>query len=250
MRLRTIATGLTAALCICLAVWFGLTRKQAHSSLEEEQYRFLRAAYVLQHIEPNAAAEKLAFPPAVARDDTVNGLLHHTDKVFVLQHLAQELEACTQTVPLSSLFAAYARLALGQQAEAARLLNQYVADAPYSPNHYALLCEALYNAGDYALLYVTCLEWAERAEECRKDRALFLWRALMHLERPEDAAQEALQAQGCLGSEAQVYAARALLQAGKQAQALTLVEAAAQAAPAERDKIFLLWQRLQASSTF
>lgn len=250
MRLRTIATGLTAALCICLVVWFGLNRKQAHSSLEEAQYRFLRAAYVLQHIEPNAAAEKLEFPPAVARDDTVNGLLHHTDKVFVLQHLAQELEACTTTSPQASLFAAYARLALGQQGEAARLLNQYVAEAPYNPNHYALLCEALYNAGDYALLYVTCLEWAERAEDCRKDRALYLWRALMHLERPEEAAEVALQASPCLGSEAQVYAARALLGAGKQPQALALIESAVQAAPAERDKIFLLWNRLQLSSVF
>ena len=250
MRLRTMTTGITAALCICLAVWFGLNRKQAHSSLEEEHYRFLRAAYVLQHIDPNAATEKLEFPRAVARDDTVNGLLHHTDKVFVLQHLAQELEACTATSPKASLFAAYARLALGQQGEAARLLNSYVAEGPYNPNHYALLCEALSHAGEYALLYVTCLEWAERAEDCRKDRALFLWRALMHLERPDEAAENALQASPCLGNEAQVYAARALWGAGKEAQALALVEGAAKAAPAERDKINLLWNRLQISSVF
>lgn len=250
MRLRTIATGLTAAVCICLAVWFGLNRKQAHTAAMEEELRFMRAAYVLQHLDANAAAEKVAILPAIKRDDTVNGLLHHTDKVFVLQHLAQELEACTQTVPAASLFAAYARLALGQQEEAARLLNTYVAEAPYNPNHYALLCEALSNAGEYALLYMTCLEWAERAQDCRKDRVLFLWRALMHLERPEEAAELALQGGGCLGSEAQVYAARALVGAGKEAQALALVEGAAKAAPAEREKIFLLWNRLQLSSVF
>ena len=250
MRLRTIATGLTAALCICLAVWFGLTRKQVHISPEEEHYRFLRAAYVLQHIEPHTAAEQLVFPAAVKRDDTVNGLLHHTDKVFVLQHIAQELETCTATNPAALLFAAYARLALGQQVEAARLLNQYVAEAPYSPRHYALLCEALSSAGEYALLYMTCLEWEERAQDCRKDRALFLWRALMHLERLEEAAEAALQAIPCLGSEAQIYAARALQEAGKQPQAVAMVEGAVHAAPAEKDKIFLLWQRLQLSSDF
>ena len=250
MRFRTIATGLTAALCICFAVWFGLNRKQAHTAAMVDELRFMRAVYVLQHIDANAAAEKIGIIPAITRDDATNGLLHHTDKVFVLQHLAQELEACTPAVPQAALFAAYARLALGQQVEAARLLNNYVAEAPYDPNHYALLCEALSGTGDYALLYMTCLEWAERAENCRKDRALFLWRALMHLERQEEAAEMALQASPCLGSEAQVYAARALLGAGKQPQALALIESAAKAAPAERDKIYLLWSRLQNSSVF
>lgn len=55
--------------------------------------------------------------------------------------------------PCLLLFAAYARLALGQQEEAARLLNTYVAEAPYNPNHYALLCEALSNAGVCLAVY-------------------------------------------------------------------------------------------------
>ena len=211
--------------------------------LPEEQY--YRSVYVLQSMCPSAALEPETFPAGVAYRDETESLIHHPDKIQVLQRLARDLADVGKERPKAPLYEAYARIALGQRERAAALLTRYVVENDYNPVYYSLLCESLYELSDYTSLLLICREWAERDPGCNEIRFYYLWAALYNLGRPADAAAAMIRAVDCSGWRALVYTAKAILAQGGKEEAERLLQRAVMRFPREATQIQRFWEQLK-----
>jgi hypothetical protein len=207
--------------------------------------RYLRAVYILQSLGGPAAEEKESIPSRIVYSDESEDLLHHSDKILVLQRSAEELAALGGIVPRAGLFEAYARMALGEHATAARLLSRHVAENAYRPADYALLCDNLAASADYVSLLLFCREWREKDPSCNRVRARYTLAALYKTGGCESVTAAARAESACLGWESEVYAAGAALACGDDESARRLLR------KAENDggdpaRIGRLWERLRA----
>lgn len=233
-------------ICALLIVGGGLSFIMAYSQGEAvPKERYYRAVFVLQSLGGPAAEEREDIPGQVPYADATESLLHHPDKIFVLNRVAEELSLVHQETPKAALFEAYARLGLGDRREAVRLLTSYVVDADYDPRHYALLSQILYELGDSSSLLLICREWHERDASCRPDRLRFTWAALYNLERYSQAAAYMSTEGKCLGWPAQVYAAKSVLASGEEHEAGLLLETALKRHAQDSTQILRLWNQLK-----
>lgn len=223
----------------------GLCYRVASSPSIVPQKRYYQAVFVLQKLCPIAAQEEEIIPAAIKFADDCESLLHHTDKILVLRHVADELAAVKAEVPKAALFEAHARLALGERKHGSHLLAQYVIENDYSPAHYALLCENLYALRDYAGLLLMCREWAERDASCRQDRAQYLWMSLYNLNRFSDATIALEKNADCLGWKAVVFSAKTLLAQGKERQAEQILKEAEAQSQENAGQIRRVWERIK-----
>ena len=228
------------------ALYSRLALKPRNEVAQEEYYR---AVYVLQSLGGPAAEEEEVIPPRVPYLDETESLLHHPDKILVLQQVADMLAAADGSRPRAPLFEAYARLALGERERAAALLTRYVIESEYSARHYSLLCENLYSLQDNTSLLLICREWAERDSICLENRAYYLWAVLHNLGRHADAARSAEKDAGCLGWRAGVYAAKSRHALGEAAQAEQLVQKTVARFPNDGLQIRRLWEQLKDRET-
>lgn len=220
-----------------------ISQHSGRGAMPEESY--YRAVYVLQSMGGLAAQERESIPSRVKYADATESLLHHPDKIMVLQTVADELSGAGRTRPRAALFEAYARLALGEKERAAALLMRHVVESEYDPAHYALLCECLYALSDDTSLLLICREWEEREPACREERTRLLWTALFNLGRLADAEEFAAKEEPCLGWQAGVYAAKAALeQAGEDAAELRL-QGALRRYPQQGALALRLWERIK-----
>jgi tetratricopeptide (TPR) repeat protein len=200
---------------------------------------------VLQRLGGPAAAETENIPRHVAFADETESLLHHSDKILVLQWVADALAKADQSLPKAPLFEAYARLALGERERAASLLMRYVAENEHNPGQYSLLCECLYDLSDFSSLLLICREWEERDPGCREDRSRYLWAALYTLGRHADAEASMQKEESCLGWQAGVYAAKAALATGKRSAAEKHLEHSLERFPDRSRSIRRLWEQIK-----
>ena len=228
------------------ALYSRLALKPRAALVQEEYYR---AVYVLQSLGGPAVEEEEAIPSRVPYLDETESLLHHPDKILVLQQVADMLAAADGSRPKAPLFEAYARLALGERERAAALLTRYVIENDYSARHYSLLCENLYSLQDNTSLLLICREWAERDSICLENRAHYLWAVLHNLGRYADAARSAEGDAGCLGWRAGVYAAKSRHALGEAELAERLVQKTVARFPADRQQIRRLWDQLRDRGT-
>jgi hypothetical protein len=219
----------------------GILRSSSRESDAAERY--YRAVLVLQRMGGPAAQEEADIPRRIAYTDAAESLLHHPDKIFVLGHVAEELAQVRREFPRAAFFEACARLALGDRREAARLLTDHVIASEYNAGHYALLCRLLHELGEYSSLLLICREWAGRDPSCRAERIRSTWTALHHLERYDQAAESMLAEEDCLGWRAPAYAAKSLLDSGKEREAARLLENALARHAGDRQTILLFWER-------
>lgn len=210
-----------------------------------EPLRYFRAVYLLRSMGGPAAAEKENVPSRVVFDDETESLLHHPDKIQVLQRIADDLAASGTDRARARLYEAYARLGLGDKQTAAALLMGHVVDSDYNAEHYALLCRTLHDIEDYVTLLIICREWEERDPSCREDRIRYTYAALFNLGRYGDAETCMLESRRCLGWQSGVYAARAAFAGGEEGRAETILEHAAREYSADRERMYRLWDRLR-----
>lgn len=207
--------------------------------------RYYRAVYLLRHLSEPAASERETIPARVAFDDETESLLHHSDKILVLRHVAEELADIGQAMPRSALYEAYARLGLGERENAARILMRYVVDSDFNAAHYALLCQTLYELEDYPSLLMICREWSERAPLCHIDRSRHAFAALYNLGRFSDAARFMRAQEACLGWQTAPYIAKALLALGDQEQSEAVLQNALVSRYAQAVYIQRLWEQIR-----
>jgi hypothetical protein len=227
-----------------MAVLFGryLFSTQAQEPPED---RFLRAVYVLQKLGGPAAAEVVDIPRRIRVHDDTESLLHHPDKVFVRHLLASELESLqAEGIGEAALFEAYVRADLGENTRARNLLIAYVAEHPYQPRHYILLCSLLEKRKEYGTLRIICAEWRAKDARCLPERVTFSWLALCHLGRFAEARDEVLRTGECLDWKRFVYAARAAHALGDEAEAALYIEKAEGSADYAPSVAEALYQRL------
>ncbi|MDR2799787.1 MAG: hypothetical protein LBB52_00790 [Desulfovibrio sp.] len=220
--------------------------KTAVSSQARDLYH--RSVYVLQSLTEAAAEEKAVSPSGIVHSDETESLLHHPDKILVLGKIAEDLASLRAEFPEARLFEAYARMALGERAEAARLLAHYVAENEYRPAHYALLCENLAKSGDYVSLLVFSQEWKEKDPSCNRDRSRYIVAAFYNSGRFDDALKAARAEGDCLGWEAEVYAAKAILGQGDEDHARRVLLRAENRFTENAAQIRRLWDLLRGKS--
>ena len=237
---------LFALVCVVLLLTAGIvyvTGWSAGNTVPHERY--YRAVFVLQSLGGPAARERVDIPRRVPYADATESLLHHPDKIFVLGHVAEELAQVRRDVPKAVLFEAYARLGLGERSEAARLLEEYVVESDYNADHYALLCEMLYDLGDYSSLLMLSREWRERDPSCRGDRTHFAWAALHNLERYAQAAEYMRTKGECLGWQAGVYAAKSVLALSGEREAGLAIDALVKRHADDAPQILRFWKQIK-----
>ncbi|MDR1490333.1 MAG: hypothetical protein LBS65_07620 [Desulfovibrio sp.] len=209
---------------------------------------YYRSVYVLQSLNEAAAEEKAVIPAGIIYSDETESLLHHPDKILVLGRIAEDLASLRAEFPDAWLFEAYARMALGERAEAARLLAHYVAENEYRPAYYALLCENLAESGDYVSLLVFSREWKEKDPSCNLDRSRYVLAAFYNSGRFDEALEAARAEGGCLGWEAEVYAAKAILGQGDEDHARQVLLRAESRFAENAAQIRRLWDLLRGKS--
>ncbi|MDR3176066.1 MAG: hypothetical protein LBU06_05995 [Desulfovibrio sp.] len=210
--------------------------------------RYYRSVYILQSLTEVASGEKAAIPSGIVYSDETESLLHHPDKILVLGRIAEDLASLRAEFPEAWLFEAYARMALGERAEAARLLARYVAENEYRPAHYALLCENLAESGDYVSLLVFSREWKEKDPACNRDRSRHVLAAFYNSGRFDEALEAAREEGACLGWEAEVYAAKAFLGQGDEDHARQVLLRAENRFAENAAQIRRLWELLRGKS--
>ena len=234
-----------SAMIISLSVAYFPSAAQAASRFSAETERWYRAVYVLQCFGGPAAEEEMEIPAKIRRSDEAESLRFHPDRPLVLRTLAADLEDLAPRIPEARLFAAYARLSLGERRQAADLLSRYVSESAYSARHYEILCDTLQSLRDATGLYLICREWEERDPACRPQRLLFTWTALFSMGRFDDARKAVSRDAACLGTDGPLYAARAAEAAGDHKGAEDLVEAVCRLNPENTQTIRAAWQRLR-----
>ncbi|MDR2604235.1 MAG: hypothetical protein LBC55_02645 [Desulfovibrio sp.] len=238
-------------LCLLLAAAAAADRFFARSAGDgrtpqgEAAERYLRAVYILQSLGGPAAEEKEDIPSHIAYSDESEDLLHHSDKILVLQRSAEELAALGGIFPKAGLFEAYARMGLGEHEAAARLLARYVAENEYRPAYYTLLCDNLAESSDYISLLLFCREWREKDPSCNRVRARYTLAALYKTGNCADVTAQARAEAACLGWEAEVYAAGAAQACGDGEGARRMLRKA-ESAGGDTARIQRLWERLRA----
>ncbi|MDR2669442.1 MAG: hypothetical protein LBC14_05770 [Desulfovibrio sp.] len=238
-------------LCLLLVsaaapVWFFVrSAGDGRTRQGEAAERYLRAVYILQSLGGPAAEEKEDIPSRIVNSDESEDLLHHSDKILVLQRSAEELAALGEIFPKAGLFEAYARMGLGEHEAAARLLSRYVAENDYRPAYYALLCDNLAESGDYVSLLLFCREWREKDPSCNRVRARYTLAALYMTGSCADTAAQARAESACLGWEAEVYAAGAAQACGDGEGARRMLQKA-ESAGGDAVRVQRLWERLRA----
>ncbi|MDR0828354.1 MAG: hypothetical protein LBN33_10885 [Desulfovibrio sp.] len=244
---------LLAILFVCVlafaAAWGAHFFASSPAPSSEAQDRYYRAVHLLQSLGGPAAGEEEAIPSRIIYSDATESLRHHPDKILVLHRAADDLETLRAEFPRAGLFEAYARMALGERAEAARLLALYVAEGEYRPLYYALLCENLAESGDYVSLLLFCREWREKDPSCNRDRIRHAVSALYNSGRYREALETARSEEVCLGWEAEVYAAKALLGQGEAEQARRSLQKAEERYTENADRIRRLWEILRVKTT-
>jgi hypothetical protein len=227
-------------------VWF-FTRPAGDGRTRqgEAAERYLRAVYILQSLGGPAAEEKEDIPLRIVYSDQSEDLLHHSDKILVLERSAGELAALGGIFPKAGLFEAYARMSLGEHEAAARLLSRYVAENEYRPAYYALLCDNLAESADYVSLLLYCREWKEKDPSCNRIRSRYMLAALYKTGSCKDVASRAPAESACLGWEAEVYAAGAAQACGDEEDARRLLRKA-ESAGGDAARVQRLWERLRA----
>ncbi len=239
---------LYAALVLCALLFsagglFMLMRRPAAEASPLDRY--YRAVYILQSFGGPAAAEEECIPRGIARADETENLLHHSDRIFVLRHVADELAALQTEKPRAVFYEACARLALGERDSAVNLLTRYVIEQDYASSHYSLLSGILYELGDYRSLLLICREWQERDPSCREDRIRLAWTALYNLGRYPQARRYMREEGACLGWRADVYDAKTALAMGYKQEAVQTLETSAQRFSGNATQIWRLWNLLK-----
>ena len=206
-----------------------------------ERETFLRAVYVLRSFSSHARQESLAIPKRVVTADATESLLRHHDSKLVLRQIAGDLAAIGNRHEDAALHEAYARLELGQNREAAALLETYVGTAPFEARRYALLCKTLRGLDEWLTMYIIAKEWAERDSACRAEQVEAEWQALYGLGRYAEAAALAGKQAPCLGWSAGVYEASAINAMGKNKEAAALIARAIDSFQGKETEIIRLW---------
>jgi tetratricopeptide (TPR) repeat protein len=238
--------GFCALVLFAVGVAFGFSLLPEYSlGKESPRDRYLRAVYILQQMEPLAAREPEDIPRKAKVSDTAESLLHHPDKILVLGYLADELGKTGKGNPRALYYEACARMALGERRQAADLLTRYVIEAPFNPDHYALLCENLYKLGDDMSLLLICREWQERDPACREERGRYSWSALYNMGRFGQALGLLRQEMSCLDWEGQVFEAKTVQALEGEAPAQSVLEQAARLNPGNAGKMLRLWNILK-----
>ncbi|MDL2316168.1 hypothetical protein LJC59_03705 [Desulfovibrio sp. OttesenSCG-928-A18] len=217
----------------------------APAKKEEALDRYLRAVYVLQSLGGPAAAEREDIPARIRGSDAAESLLHHPDKIFILQHIADELAQTGDLTPRAALFEAYARLALGERQRAVALLTRYVMEDDYESSHYEILAANLYELRDYSSLYLICREWAERDAACRENRTRYTWTSLYNLKRFGQSLEYMQKQAPCLGWQARIYAAKSALASGDARSAEEMLLETLERFPADATLIQRMWEQLR-----
>lgn len=236
-----------AALAVLAAVYL---RGEASRRVDPVALEYYRSVLVLQTMVPRAAEEKEEIPPQMRHHDSTESLLHHSDDIFRLRAIASSLREVGSAYPRARLFEAYARLGLGEKDTAAALLSAYVAESPYEPRQYGLLCELLQESGDAAALYLITQEWLDHDSSCREDRLLYTWVALSRMGRHRDAALLMEGGRSCMGWRAALYSARSLLALGDEKGGEEIIRKTAGVFADARGAILLEWQRMKGRADF
>ena len=206
-----------------------------------ERETFLRSVYVLRSFSSHARQESLAIPRRVVTADATESLLRHHDSKLVLRQIAGDFATIGNRHEDAALYEAYARLELGQNKEAAALLESYVGTAPFEARRYALLCKTLRGLDDWLTMYIMAKEWAERSSACRAEQVEAEWQALYGLGRFAEAAALAGKQAPCLGWPAGVYEASAINAMGKNREAAALIARAIDSFQGKETEIIRLW---------
>ena len=238
---------LSLVVVVLVAVYL---RGEASRRLDSVALEYYRAVLVLQTMSPAAAEEKEVIPPQVRYHDSTESLLHHSDDIFRLRAIASALREVGAAYPKARLFEAYARLGLGEKESATGLLSAYVAENPYEPRQYELLCELLQESGDAAALYLITQEWLEHDSSCREDRLLHTWVALSRMGRHRDAAALMEGGRSCMGWRAALYSARSLFALGDEKAGEEMIQRAVDVFPDARGAILLEWERVKGRPVF
>ncbi len=235
-------------LCLFAAVCAASCGKDFFSkgTVDTPHDRYLRAIFVLQRIGCVPAEEEtVRIAERIKRDDAAESLLHHPDKIFVLRSIALELADIGRdrdAFPDAPLFEAYARMGLGEYAEARDLLLQHVVEHDYRSGRYGVLCRILEMLGDNETLLLIAAEWNERDPVCLPERTQYAWAARLRLKRYAEAKNLMLRNAPCMGPPAYVYAAAAARAEGSEEEARALLRAAKEKESPEAVEI--LWRRL------
>ena len=196
-------------------------------------------------MDANAQMENEDIPVRVIHSDDTENLLLHPDKILVLQHLADELAAVRKKKAKAVFYEACSRLALGERDTAVKLLSAYVIENEYNASHYAMLCRALYDLGDYKSLLLMCREWQERDPACREERIRYAWAAQYNLGRYADARRVVGEEGRCLEWRAVAYDAKAALAGQGEAEAKRILDQGIAMHPDRSMQILRLWSILK-----
>jgi tetratricopeptide (TPR) repeat protein len=232
------------ALAVGATLWLWLS-PSAPSDEDRDRDRYFLAVYVLQQLDEPARRVQENIPARVRRFDATESLLHHPDKIFVLEYLADELAKTGKGEAKALYFEACARLALGERRRVADLLTRYVIQTEYNRLCYALLCETLHSLGDDLSLLLICREWRERDPERCPERCRYTWTALYNLARYDQALAFLRDEAACLGWEAQVFEAKTVLALQGESSARLILERALERDPAGAARIERLWNSIK-----
>lgn len=209
-----------------------------------ELTRYYRAVAVLQRIDKLAKLENELIPSSIYDQDETESLIHHPDTLYVYQVVADELAQLEDHFPKAKLFGAYARLALGETLQGVELLLDYVGETSDTSNwHYGLIAEKLAGLEDWTSLYIICLEWEEKNNECVQSRATYEWQALMQMGRHEAALLALAKNENCLDWKFPVFTAMSTYSLGQHQQAKKILLDGKKKYPQYAQQMLNLWYK-------